>query len=238
VLAKASRRAVGAAPGVDWRAVAVYGHVCQVLTAITARASLLAVGKRGAARFPDQSSSSVAVHLASCARCPVVFVPAASAPVFREIVVGTDGSDDAALALEFGFGEADTRHARLTALHVWSLPQTARIERYPHWMLSVGSLNPSAAASLAEQVGPWRQKYPEVVVTEDTVHGQPGRVLTTFSSHADLVVTAGGRVGLGLALGPGSVADALLPHAQCPVAVIPNSLQTAVRADHEVLFSA
>jgi nucleotide-binding universal stress UspA family protein len=238
VLAKASRRAAGAAPGIDLRAAAVYGHAGQVLTAITTRASLLAVGKRGAARLPGAWTDSVALHLASSARCPVVFVPAVSSALFSEIVVGTDGSDDAAAALEFGFGEANTRHASLTALHIWALPQTGRLERYPNWMLSVGPPNASAVASLAGQVAPWRQKYPDVLVTEGTVHGQPGRVLTAFSGHAGLVVIAGGGVRPRLAPGSGAAADSLLHHAQCPVAVTPGSLRATVEADDRVLLSA
>jgi nucleotide-binding universal stress UspA family protein len=221
VLAKASHRAVMAAPGVELHTVAVYGHADQVLTAITARAPLLAVGTRGAAGFSGLRVSSVALHLATHASCPVVFVRAASSPVSHEIVVGTDGGDDTAAALEFGFGEADGRHARLTALYISALPHIARLESHPGWMFSVGPLNASAAALLAEQVGPWRQKYPDVPATESTVHGQPGKVLTMLSEHADLVVVAAGRIRPGPAPGTESVADALLHHAQCPVAVIP-----------------
>jgi nucleotide-binding universal stress UspA family protein len=238
VLAKASRRAIMAAPGVNLRAVAVYGHTGQVLTAITARAPLLAVGTRDAAKSPGLRLGPIALHLASHARCPVVFATADSSPVFREIVVATDGSDDAATALGFGFGEADSRHAKLTALRIWALPQIARLEGYHNWMLSVGPLNAAATAALAEQVAPWRQKYPDVLVTEGTVHGQPGRVLSMFSGHADLVVVASHRARPGLAPGPGSVADALLHRAQCPVAVIPGGARTAMEADPRVLLSA
>jgi nucleotide-binding universal stress UspA family protein len=223
VLARASRRAVMAAPGVDLRTAAVYGQAGQVLTAITARASLLAVGNRGPAGICVPRVSSVALHLASRARCPVVFVRADSRPVSDEIVVGTEGSEDSASALEFGFGEADTRHAKLTALNISALPHTAPLEASPNWILSVGPMNASAAASLAEQIAPWRLKYPAVRVTASTVHGQPGPVLTMFSGHAELVVLAGDRIRPGLAPGPGSVTDALLHHAQCPVAVIPSS---------------
>jgi nucleotide-binding universal stress UspA family protein len=237
-LAKASRRAVLAAPGIDLRVAVIYGDAGQVLTAITARASLLAVGIRGAAGFHGPRRGSVALQLASSARCPVVFATAASSTVFDEIVVDIDGSDDAAATLEFGFGEADTRHARLTALHTWARPQAARLESYHTWMLSVGPLNATAAAALAEHVAPWRQKYPDVLVTESTVHGQPVHVVGMLSGHADLVVVGDGRVRLGLAPDYGSLADDLLHHAQCPVAVIPSSARTDVEADPTVLLSA
>jgi len=222
VLARASHRAIAAAPGVDLRAVAIYGQADRVLAGITTRAPLLAVGRRGAGGLPGLGS--VARWLAGRARCPVVFATAGGCPVFGEVVVGTDGSD-AAAALEFGFGEADARDARLTALHVWTSPRGARLESFHDWMMSVGPPNADAAAVLSGQVAPWRRRYPGVLVTESTVHGQPGRVLAMASGHADLVVVAGHPAGP--APGPGPVAEALLPHAQCPVAVIPDGARVA-----------
>jgi nucleotide-binding universal stress UspA family protein len=220
VLAKASRRAAGAAPGIDMHAVAVYGHADQVLTAMTARVPLLAIGTRGAGRSPGQRLGSVARRLAGQARCPVVLVTADTSPAFDEIVVGTDGSDDAAAALEFGFGEAELRDARLTALYIWAHPHEAQLESNHDWMLSAGPANPNATARLAREVGPWRRKHPSVLVTEDTVHGEPGRVLTFASGHADLIVVDE-RDGAGSPPGPGSVTCELLQHTHCPVAVIP-----------------
>jgi nucleotide-binding universal stress UspA family protein len=219
VLAKASRRAAGAAPGIDLHAVAVYGQAGQVLTAMTARAPLLAIGTRGTGRSP-QRLGSVARRLAGQARCPVVLVTADTAPAFDEIVVGTDGSDDAAAALEFGFGEAELRDARLSALYIWAHPQAAELESSHDWMLSVGPANPGATARLAQEVAPWRCKHPGVLVTEDIVHGEPGRVLTFASGHAALIVVDE-RDGAGSALGVGSVACELLQHTHCPVAVVP-----------------
>jgi nucleotide-binding universal stress UspA family protein len=219
VLARASRRAAGAAPGIDMHAVAVYGHADQVLTAVTARAPLLAIGTRGAGRAP-QRLGSVASRLARQAGCPVILVTADTTPAFDEIVVGTDGSDDAAAALEFGFGEAELRDVRLSALYIWAHPQAAELESNHHWMLSAGPANPSATARLAQEVAPWRRKHPGVPVTEDTVHGEPGRVLAFASGHADLIVVDE-RDGSGSAPGLGSVACELLQHTHCPVAVIP-----------------
>jgi nucleotide-binding universal stress UspA family protein len=200
-------------------AVAVYGHPDQVLTAITARVPLLAIGTGGAGRLPGQRLGSVTHHLADQAKFPVVLVTADSSPAFHEIVVGTDGSDEAGAALEFGFGEAELQDSRLTALYVWAHPHAVQFESHRDWMLSVGPVNPYAPAQLAEEVAPWRRKHPAVLVTEDTVHGQPGRVLALASEHADLIVVDEGE-GAGSAPGLGSLASALLlQHAHCPVAV-------------------
>jgi nucleotide-binding universal stress UspA family protein len=220
VLAKASRRAAGAAPGIDVHAVAVFGHADQVLTAMTTRAPLFAIGTRGAGRSPGQRLGSVARCLAGQARCPVVLVTADTTPAFDEIVVGTEGSDHAAAVLEFGFGEAELSDARLSALYIWAHPHLAELESNHDWMLSVGPANPSATARLAQEVAPWRRKHPGVLVTEDTVHGEPARVLSFASGHADLIVVEE-RDEAGSARGLGSVASELLQHTHCPVAVIP-----------------
>ena len=220
-LVRASRRAAEAAPGVDLGAAAVFGRADQVLTAMTERAPLLAIGSRGAGGFPGLRLGSVALYLATRARCPVVVTAADSRPVFDEIVVGADDSNHAAAALEFGFGEADVRGARLTAMHAWADPAAGWPENNDDWVLSVGQLNEGAAALLSEQVAPWRHKYPEVVVTESTVHGHPGRVLSMASRRADLIVV-GGRRGVAEAVpGLGPVSYAMLHHAHCPVALIP-----------------
>jgi len=236
VLAKASHRAACAAPGIDIHPVAVYGRAGEVLTAITARTPLLALGTRGAGRLPGQRLGSVALRLADQAECPVVLVTADSSPAFHEIVVGTDGSDDATAALEFGFFEADLRDSRLTALYIWAHPQAVGLENFHDWMLSVGPVNPLAAARLAEEITPWRRRYPSVLVTESTVHGHPGRVLTLASGRADLIVVDRAMPGRNQGLGP--VGDALLNHTQCPVAVIPNRPRPAVGAGERVLVSA
>lgn len=193
VLARAMRYAAKVAPGIDLRAVAVYGRADQVLAAVAASAPLLAIGTRGSGGFPGLRLGSVALRLASRARCPVVFTVPGSHPVAGEIVVGASDSDHALAALEFGFGEADMRGARLTALHAWAHPQAGWPDNYDDWMLSVGAPDEEAVPLLAEQVAPWLHKYPSVPVTKTEVHGQPWRVLTLASGRADLVVIGGHR---------------------------------------------
>jgi nucleotide-binding universal stress UspA family protein len=141
--------------------------------------------------------------------------------VLDEIVVGIDDCDHATAALEFGFGEADVRGARLTALHVWTHPQAEHLDGYHDWILSVGPVNQGAAMLLSEQVAPWRDRYPDVIVTESTVHGHPGRVLALASRGADLVVVGGRPSELASVSGVDPVSYATLRHAQCPVALIP-----------------
>lgn len=223
-LARARHRAAEAAPGVDLRAAAVFGRADEVLTALTVRAPLVAVGTRGAGECPGPRLGSVALSLACHASCPVVLAPVGTGPVLDEIVVGIDDCDHAAAALEFGFGEADVRGARLTALHAWTRPQAGQLDGYHDWILSIDPVNEGAAALLSEQVAPWRDKYPDVIVTESTVHGHPGRVLAMASRGADLVVVAARRSQLAPVPGLDLVSYAMMHHAQCPIAFIPVGL--------------
>jgi nucleotide-binding universal stress UspA family protein len=220
-LAKACHRAAEASPGLDVRAAAVVGRADVVLTAISAQASLLVAGRRGAGRSSGPRLGSVALCLASSARCPVVFTAAESGPAHYEIVVGADSSDDVTAALEFGFGEADMRAARLTALHAWTHPEARWPDNDGAWLLSVGERNDGATALLRKQVAPWRDKYPDVPVTENVVHGHLAGVLALASSSADLVVIAGHRGHVTQVPGLGPVGDAVLHCVHCPVVLIP-----------------
>ncbi len=224
-LARAAHRAADAAPGVGLRIAAVSGHADEVLTAITGEAALFAVGARGtgSGRSSGLRLGSVALCLATRARCPVVFTAAGSRPDVREIVVGADDSDEASAALEFGFGEAGVRGARLNATYAWEHPETGRLDGYHGWVLSVDPVDKGAAALLSEQVASWRHKYPEVAVTESPVRGHAERVLALASQSTDLVVV-GGRRGPASSMGLGPVTYAMLRHAQCPVAVIPGGI--------------
>ena len=144
--------------------------------------------------------------------------------VLNEIVVGIEDCDYATGALEFGFGEADVRGARLTALHVWTRPQAGQLDGYHDWILSIDPVNAGAATLLSEQVAPWRDKYPDVVVTESTVHGHPGRVLTLASRGADLIVVGGRRSQQAPVPGLDPVHYSILRRTQCPIAFIPGGL--------------
>jgi nucleotide-binding universal stress UspA family protein len=83
-------------------------------------------------------------------------------------------------------------------------------------------LQAEAARQLEGLLTEWREKYPDVPVSQDVVHGHPGRALVGLSARADLVVLGRhaehpGRPGLG------SVRHAVLNHAHGPVAVVPSS---------------
>jgi nucleotide-binding universal stress UspA family protein len=73
---------------------------------------------------------------------------------------------------------------------------------------------------LSEALSGWHAKYPDVVVHPDLRHGGTRKSLIGASAAAQLVVVGSrGRGGFaGLLLG--SVSQAVLHHAACPVAVV------------------
>ena len=84
-------------------------------------------------------------------------------------------------------------------------------------------ISAAAASSLDAALAGWREKYPDVNIRQDIIHGHPARVLAGYSARADLIVL--GRHGHPSGVGPGigSIQHAVLDHAHGPVAVIPSS---------------
>jgi nucleotide-binding universal stress UspA family protein len=195
------------------------GRPVQALTDDAAENSVLVVGSRGAGGFAALLLGSVSRQVALSAACPVVVAREETMAVHRRIVVGVRHPGHRA-ALSFAFGEARQRTARLHVIYAWELFRLAAPDGSGH-PDSAGSTAPETAGWLAELVAPWRQEYPEVEVVEEAVCGAPGPVLVSASVGADLVVL--GRTGPHYGGGPhaGAATHAVLGHAHCPVAIVP-----------------
>jgi nucleotide-binding universal stress UspA family protein len=220
-LAAAAGRAAEIEPGLPVSTGRLSGQPAQALAGAAAGASLLVVGSRGAGGFAALVLGSVSRHVAFAAACPVVVVRAETTAVRGQVVVGVRDLDRVA-ALGFAFEEASRRKARLHVIHAWEvfIP--------PALLSGIGGprggtleITSEATAWVAAQMAPWRQKYPDVEVLEDAVHGSPGHVLVGASARADLVVLGRGSPQDPGHLRTGTVTHAVLNHAHCPVAVVP-----------------
>lgn len=140
------------------------------------------------------------------------------------MILAVDGSEAGEAAVGFAFAEAALRKAPLVALHVWNTfserayegpgdPLTAVVA-------DVDRIREAEQRLLDETVAPWRKVHPEVVVERRLVRSRIRPALIDASRGAQLVVTgARGRGGFtGLLLG--SVSQALLHHAHCPVTIV------------------
>ena len=94
----------------------------------------------------------------------------------------------------------------------------ARRGRYAPAQAAAHVFQTEAARELEGLLDKWREKYPGVPVSQDVVHGHPGRALAGLSARADLVVLGRRAVHHG----PGTVIHAVLNHAHGPVATVPS----------------
>ena len=216
-LAAAAERAARTAPGLLIDTDTLDGDPAEAVTDSGSGALMLVLGSRGTGAFAALLLGSISRYAASHASGPVVVIRD-EAPSPRGLVgVGVSDLDSCGDALTFAFEEASLRQAALLAVHAWHAPQAELTRAGPVPTESRAEAAADAAQHLTGLLGDCRAKYPGVQVSEDVVHGHPGRALVGLSARADLVVI-GRHAGKP---GPGSVRHALLNHAHGPVVTVP-----------------
>ncbi|MFI2435870.1 universal stress protein [Streptomyces sp. NPDC018693] len=216
-------------PGLDIAAEHVSGRPAQALSALARRTPVLVLGSRGLGRAAGYLLGSVAAAVVARAEHPVVLVRAdadaagehlpdaegraAGTGPYRDVVLGLQLRERPSEALlAYAFDAASRRGAALRVVH-GSAPDPAG---------AADELAAGGDGSCAAALRPWREKYPDVEVVEETVIGSAGPHLADASQEASLVVV--GRRTRHAAVGPhiGPVLDTLLRHADAPVAVVPH----------------
>lgn len=182
-------------------------------------ASMIVLGDRGIGGFAALVLGSVAIQVASYAQCPVLVARGEDRSA-GPIVVGVDGSALSRAAVEFAAEEAAVRNARLRAVHAYTHPLSQGPGDMQPLVYDEDQLRGEEDRIVAESLTGLGERYPDVPVTREAVHGRPVHVLTEASRDAQLVVVGGqGRGELsGLLLG--SVSQGVLHHSTCPVAVV------------------
>ncbi|MER7013706.1 universal stress protein [Saccharopolyspora sp. NPDC000359] len=196
------------------------GHPARDLVHRSEQAQLLVVGSRGYGAFREVLVGAISTTVATHARCPVVVVRGA-ARANGPVVVGVDDSPGSQVALRHAFDCAARRRAELIA--VQALPDayfTADV--YPP--LDPPEIRTRADLHLAEQLAGWCAEHPDVPVHRRVANQHPVTALCGAAESAQLLVVGhrgrGGFAGLLL----GSVANGVLHHAPCPVAVVRTSV--------------
>ena len=219
---QAAREYVARALGADHRPVTVQA-VCDLparaLLEAAADAELLVMGARGLGGFRGLLVGSVSLRCLNETTVPLVLVhedqlgdPAGP------VVVGVDGSDNAAVAFRWAQDEARRRSVHLRALYAWQEPMgggesfglvvdDAALER--------------AAVETVENSATTGADDGDVTIERVAMRGRAAPVLIEESGMAALVVIGHrgrrrwGRVALG------SVAQQVAHHSRCPVVVVP-----------------
>lgn len=222
-MADAASRARSVAPDIDVTTDLLWGEALKVLVRLSHKATLIVVGSRGLGSFTGLLVGSVALHLVAHTHCPVEVVRGRPRPS-GDVLLGVDGSPAAQPSVDFAFDEAALRGCGVTAVHAWSewtTPAQPPPDRSMPYAYEAGMLRDDGERLLAESLAGSGERQPDVPVERRTVRGRPRETLIEGSKHARLlVVGARGRGGFaGLLLG--SVSQAALHHADCPVAVVP-----------------
>jgi nucleotide-binding universal stress UspA family protein len=184
-------------------------------------AAVLVLGREHRPRVGTVFTGSTTVGAAARAGCPVVCVPPTWSPdaTRRRVVVGVRAAAQSTELLGHAFASAQSRGARLVALHAWKLPGSyddiieTRTHADDHARETEAAIDPVLEAH--------RLRHPDVEVELSVVHEQPARALLRAAEGADLMVL--GRRDHGLPLGShlGGTARTLLREAGCPVEVVP-----------------
>ncbi len=219
IVADAIAAARATRPDLDVVGDVLVGAPATMLIRAAGEAFMVVLGDRGLGGFTSLLVGSVAIQVASHAPCPVI-VARGDCDRDGDIVVGVDVSDDGSRALDFAFEEAAMRGASIVALRAFTHPVT----RDPGDMLPLvydaDDLAAEEETVLAEMLAGHSERFPDVVVKRQVVRQGAAHALIDAAARASMVVVGSrGRGGFtGLLLG--SVSQAVLHHAPCPVAII------------------
>ena len=181
------------------------------------RAQLLVVGDRGLNRVEGLLVGSVGVAMATHAECPVVVVRGPErTDVTQPVVVGADGTAVSEAAIAFAFQAAADRSVPLIAVHTW---WDTFVDQSPA-VLFRDEEQVRQQEPLSRQLAGWSEKYPQVEVTGLVARDRPVHQLLERSRGAQLVVVGSRGHGELAGMVLGSVSNALVHKADCPVAVV------------------
>lgn len=215
---------------VELRATVETGDASTILVDFSEHAELVVVGSRTARGFMGRLLGTVSTSLPARAHCPVVVVPlpwaqqAGKDPQVlapsQRVVVGSDGSDQARIAILEAAEQAQRYGVGLTLVNALA-PYTGALS----WVPAAVDFEAiyREVADLQEKVKTWiHEYYPDLTVDAELIDGSPVEVLLEAGQKADLtVVGTRGRGGLrGIILG--SVSQGVLHSSDRPVMIVPD----------------
>lgn len=225
------------AEGLEVRYASLDGSVVDALVEAAERARLLVVGSRGRGGFKSLLLGSNSRSLAAAAPCPVVVVPHEARAASLEsgtaagrVLLGLETDETADEVVEFAFEAAERRGVPLEVVTSYPVPPSpALLIGAPAPALQVPPPMPDETPDLVESTSrrqeerlrPFAERRPEVEVIPTVTPADPAGRLVEDSLEAGLVVVGRHRRHRIETLLMGSVAHAVLHHAQCPVAVVP-----------------
>lgn len=208
-------------PGLEVHEVLRDDDPRSVLLDLSKEAEMVVLGSRGRGPLRSLLLGSVGMAVTKHARCPVVVLrPANPGAVRNGVLVGVDGTEESREVLEFAYGIAAARGLPLTVMHCWW--GVVPLVELGVPLVSTNEQNLEEARLLvAESVAGLGEKFPEVRVHTELVHGLADSSLVVASEGMDLVVVGAHQGGVSRQVTHGSVAAAVVEHARTTVAVVP-----------------
>ncbi|MEU2869765.1 universal stress protein [Streptomyces olivoreticuli] len=227
ITASAVERVRRQAPEVELTSVVRPEEAMAALLEEAHEASVIVVGSRGRGGIAGLLLGSVSLSVAGRSHCPVVVVRRTEAPPAttpHRVVLGVGDAVESGKATRFAFRDAEARKCGLVAVRAWRCP--ARQQPDTPLLMDGPSLvhRQRAADVLNDALAALERRHPQVDVRRETVEGPAHHVLIKAAADADLLVVGArrrtGRGGLQL----GRINHAVLHHAPCPVAIVPERI--------------
>jgi nucleotide-binding universal stress UspA family protein len=205
--------------GVPTQLVATRQAPVEALRQLSATTRMVVLGARGHTRIGGTVLGSVSQHVAQHASCSVAVVREPALAQAQDVVVGVDDSEECQAAVGLAFEIAAARQVPLTAVFGWHPSYGER--PYGRLPLSDEVVDHVHAGEqvVAAAIAPWQERFADVEVVIEAVPIHPSRLLGDASSHHGLVVVGSRGRGAFAGMLLGSVGQAVLAHAHCPVIV-------------------
>lgn len=224
VIATASLRAGERAPSVPLSSEVLQEDPASALVDQGRNAFALVLGFRGLGDLAGMLLGAVGLAVAARADCPVVVVRGTAEhrqARFGRVVVGVEEGEGSGTAVRFACREARVRRCPLVAVHAWSRrPGRSTVSAPVRWYAPEAPRRPPDQV-LDDALRAAAERSDEPVVTRQVVEGPARRALLDAASEADLLVVGARRRRGHMGLQLGLINHALLHHAPCPVAVVP-----------------
>ncbi|MFC9757532.1 universal stress protein [Streptomyces sp. NPDC056921] len=216
-------------PGLDVVGSLVADDAEHALLQAASESEMTVLGSRGLVPLESYFLGDISLPVVARAERPVVLVRAGTADDGRQpapsgtrgVVVALKLHGPCDDLLRFAFEAAAARGMPLRAVHGRSLP----VDAYVPWGVDhdvAEEVVQDAQKLLGRTLLPWRERFPQVEVTDGTALVSPAKAVVQAAEGADLLVVGRGRHHRGPAPSLGPVAHGAIHHARCPVAVVPH----------------
>jgi nucleotide-binding universal stress UspA family protein len=221
---------LAAEPNVRIRPVLAHGYAPARVLDEARRAKMVVVGTRGLSGFKRLTLGSTSHHCTVHSRIPIAVVPpSAEWSVKDEVLVGIDGSPEAAAALRWAMREAATRQAALTVVNAWRFDSMTAPADYRYAAVNRTAFTERSETMLREQIEAAISAVgaAPAVVDQVTSSQPPVQALVDRAGRSRLLVVGRGGRGEFAGVRLGSVSQHCVHHARGVVVVVPPEEEVA-----------